>query len=105
MDASRRLPRHYKVEKPRSVPHTLTWEVLNSLPLAPEVPEASQMQTPFPHIEHARPPHHLADLSGERLAWNCQGTTNDQGGSCHFYDSVDYCETVITTVYALNRAE
>jgi hypothetical protein len=93
------------VEKPRSVPHTLTWEVLNSLPLAPEVPEASQMQTPFPHIEHARPPHHLADLSGERLAWNCQGTTNDQGGSCHFYDSVDYCETVITTVYALNRAE
>lgn len=26
------------------------------------------------------------------LAWNCQGTTGDNGGSCHFYDNAGICE-------------
>ena len=26
------------------------------------------------------------------VAWNCQGTTGDNGGNCNFYDSTSICE-------------
>jgi hypothetical protein len=29
------------------------------------------------------------------LAWNCQGTQGDNGGSCHFYDNTGICECLL----------
>jgi hypothetical protein len=28
------------------------------------------------------------------LAWNCQGSSGHNGGSCHFYDSTDICASL-----------
>jgi hypothetical protein len=28
------------------------------------------------------------------LAWNCQGTTGHNGGSCHFYDNTGVCASL-----------